>query len=833
MPRAPKKAAEAAPAADPVVKLARKAAPPKASRPKARKKKAPPSGGGGWGRWLRDELLLWSAAIGVGLAGVTGLAALDAQDTVRATLTTPPAARRGVVWSAPARLAPGMPLQREDVERVLLGAGYDRVDGAPGADQFRRVDDGLEINTAARDGVPGGAATVSFGDGITCRPACPVIAPTRLATFSRDDASPEPIRRADLGPWIEPAVLAIEDSRFYRHPGVDPIGIGRALVHDLTSPEEGLHGGSTITMQLVKNELLTPDRTLRRKVRELFLSLALEQQLGKTEILERYLSGVYLGQAGGTPLHGVDAAARAWFGKGVAELSPEQAATIAGVIASPNTWSPTRHPERAVARRDDVLDRMRATGALDEAAWAAAKARPLEVTGMAPRQRQAAPWAVDAVMEHAERSLGDGAVAADGYRVFTTIDPILQQLAERAVARGAFELDRTEPTAKGAEIALVAVRVSDGAVVAMVGGRDWSQSPFNRVTAAERQPGSLVKPLVALAALDADPDLTPLTRVDDVPVVRKIDGKPWSPQNYDGRYLGSITLRRALESSRNAPAVLLAEQLGWADAQAFLRRAGLDGATRLPSVALGAFPATPMEVAGAYTAFAGGGVARVPYLLAEVTTAEGVQVLGSSASSSKVASPRAAAMATAMLEGVIDRGTARAASVGPLAVTGAVAGKTGTTDGYRDAWFAGFTPDLVVVVWVGRDRSGDVGLTGGQAALPTWSYFMQAIGPSPAAFPRADGLVSVSACPDSGRAARPGCPAAYVEWLPKGSSPAPCDVHGGPAIVAVGPAPDAARREKAEHEPNERGDDDPGAPPDAARPPRAKGPSERGKAEKQ
>ncbi|MBW1878347.1 MAG: hypothetical protein JRJ84_08305, partial [Deltaproteobacteria bacterium] len=386
--------------------------------------------------------------------------------------------------------------------------------------------------------------------------------------------------------------------------------------------------------------------------------------------------------------------------------------------------------------------------------------------------------AVDTAVDEVEAMLGGAPI--EGWQVHTHIQPLLQRAAERAVAAGMLELDRDYPLAAGAEVALVAVRVEDGAVVAMVGGRDYRNSPFNRATRAWRHPGSTVKPLTLLAAFDRDPGLSPTSTVVDEPISRVQEGsaRPWSPRNYDGAFLGEITLREAIEHSRNIPAVKLAEEVGLQDLQTFYRDSGLSRATAWRSAALGAFEATPMEVAGAYTIFPGGGTRSRPWLVRSATKGRNDAIRYWEPERAEVASARASALATSVLQGVITDGTgARAQRYG---VRGAVGGKTGTTDDFRDAWFVGFTPDLAVAVWVGRDRDEALGLSGSRAALPTWSRFVVASGTSSGTFPRPEGLVTVEMCTESHQIARDACPTTYPELFAEGHvSRERCDRHGG------------------------------------------------------
>ena len=373
-----------------------------------------------------------------------------------------------------------------------------------------------------------------------------------------------------------------------------------------------------------------------------------------------------------------------------------------------------------------MLFRSLETGAIDAPAAARAKEEALELHPSAAGKL--APWAVDGAVDIVEGKVGDGAVARDALEVQTAIVPGLQRAAERAVAEGTAELIAAHPDLAGVQTALVAVRAKDGAIVALVGGRDYATSLWDRATEGRREIGSTVKPLTLLVALQADPTLSPATRVDDAPIERTHDGKRWVPSNYDGQFVGPISLRRAIATSRNIPAVLLAERVGMGPLRDRLRGLGLSSATDYPSAALGGFGATPVELAGAYAVFSGGAYHR-PWLVRAAADGSGDLRYDDVPEKADVRySDRATFLAGDVLREVLRSGTGKSAGkygVGPGAM-----GKSGTTDDYKDAWFAGVTGPYAVVVWVGYDKGKAVGLTGGQAALPTWARFVAATGTS-------------------------------------------------------------------------------------------------------
>lgn len=778
---------------------ARGSAGKKASSRPARARSGASRGGKGKGKSRSRPLLRWALALllglllGIGLVGL-GLyrAALEDVDSV---LKGPVWSRSGRVVSAPQEIYPGLSLSPAQLGQDLSLAGYVVLD--PGEKPARPGDVALTedkllalVPAASGPGwsVPEAEVLITFRGGrvASVSPSGRAIfAPAELATVrGADNEARRPVALSDLPDPVIKSVLAMEDARFYSHEGIDPLGIARALIVNAVAGDTR-QGGSTLTQQLAKNLFLSQERTWQRKAREAFLALALERRLSKDQVLELYLNGVYLGQADGGAVCGVDQAAHAWFGKPATRLELGEAATLAGVISAPNRYSPLRHPDRAKERRDLAISRMAELGWVKPAE--AAQAREAPLTLRPPSSSRRAPWAVDAAVDAVESTLGDGAVAARGLTVLTTIQPALQRLAEAAVAESVAELDGKAP---GAQMALIAVRVSDGAVVAMVGGRDYAASPYNRALLARRQIGSTVKPLTLLFAFEDQPGLSPATLVTDAPITRTVDGKTWTPRNYDGQFVGELTLRRAIADSRNIPAVLLAEEVGLNSLERRWKSAGLSTATDWPSSALGGFGATPVELAGAYSLFPGRGQRVRPQWVRSATDPEGGLLWHDEAASARLASARAAFLATSVLQEVIQSGTGAAAA--RYGVSGAVGGKSGTTDDARDAWFAGFNRDLVVVVWVGYDRDRALGLSGSKAALPAWARFVAAAGGAGELFPPPAEVEKATLCAASHLLARPECPEPVEEWFSRGTVPEDaCALHGGP-LVQVGAAAERA-----------------------------------------
>ncbi|MEN0060966.1 MAG: PBP1A family penicillin-binding protein [Myxococcota bacterium] len=762
--------------------------PPKARHTVHSQRLARPSNGPSAGAIVL-ELFVWGGGILAGLSLTAFLLWSQAQRDVAAYLASPPSEVPSTVWSAPITIEPDMPVDPEALSRDLLAAGYERVDNVldkpgdgDGTGMFSLSGGRFDIWTFSGQSIGQGppitegrsrlevrdrrVISVSRGGGI-------VLPPTRLARIGNPDQQRTPVKLDQMAEWIEPALLSMEDQRFREHSGIDLAGIVRALWSNLTRSKT--QGGSTLTQQLAKNLFLSHDRTLRRKVREVFFAAALEQQLSKDEILELYLSEVYLGQMGGLPLYGVEQAAKAWFGTSAGKLTLAQSATIVGVIPSPNSYSPLRHAEVAKERRDLVLTQMVSVGKLESSAAERAKGEDVVIDGLAPSQVRSAPYAVDAAIERVEEELGQG-VFSRGLDVYTTIHPLYQRAAEEAVALSMEALEKAYDKARGAQVGLASVRIDTGQVVALVGGRDYAESAFNRAVDGYRQIGSTVKPLTVAKAY-TDHVANPATRLPDEPITVDLGGESWTPRNYDGKYEGEVTVRRAIEASRNIPSVHLAERVGLGKLKRFLLSTGLTKAHGLPSAALGAFEASPLEVAGAYTLFHSG-VAHRPEIVTAVRTADGEWALEVRSNERMVVDPRAAAQAMHLLQSVVSNGTGRAAS--NFGVGHPAGGKTGTTDEYRDAWFVGLSPELSTAVWVGKDKGENLGLSGGRAALPTWARYMAATGTIKGVFPRPEGLREVELCIESSQRSRARCSETTTELFYAGDQPdQKCEVHGG------------------------------------------------------
>ena len=580
------------------------------------------------------------------------------------------------------------------------------------------------------------------------------------------------------------SVLAIEDRRFYDHPGIDPIRIVGAIVTNIRGDRPYLVGGSTLTQQLVKNFFLTPEKSYRRKLQEQFLSVVLETRATKDDILELYLNDVYLGQRGSYAIHGVAEASRVFFGKDVTNVSLAEAATIAGVIQAPGRHSPFSSPTRSRDRRNVVLQAMADAGYVSQAAAERAGREPMHT--VARSMETEAAYFVDLVGQQLADQHPGLLTGTRSVDISTTLDAGLQRIAQEAVQNGAAAIDAQLARKKvggRAQIALVALDPRTGDILAYIGGRSYGQSQFNRPLNARRQPGSVFKPFVYLAAFEAAADdgltdVTPATLVNDEQSTFDFENQGWTPRNYEDEYDGIITLRRALAQSRNVATVRVAELAGFGRVADLWKRFGSNMVPKpYPSIALGVFEATPMEVASAYTIFPNGGELRPLRAIARLESG-GAELPMQAAAPRRIARPDATFLVTSMLRSVVNEGTAAAAR--GMGFSHDAAGKTGTTNDLRDAWFVGFTPELLTAVWVGFDDNQPVTLSGSQAALPIWTRFMMAAlsGRPNTAFTPPPGIVFVAIDRDTGKLAQPGCPRVLSEAFIAGTEPTEgCELH--------------------------------------------------------
>jgi penicillin-binding protein 1A len=553
--------------------------------------------------------------------------------------------------------------------------------------------------------------------------------------------------------YLRQAVIAVEDSRFYSHHGIDFRGIARALLKDIVAARV-VQGGSTITQQLSKVLFFTSKRTLIRKIKEAILTLQIEQRYTKDQILNLYLNQIYLGAG----CYGVQTASKRYFGKDVSQITVAEAALLAALPKSPGRYSPLANPEEAKARRDLVLDRMVAQGYLSEEEAAKAETEPVSPR---PRQEfsQKAPYFVEAVIQQITSRFGKEKLYQGGLSIHTTLDVHLQRIAQKTLRQGLDAIMAREGDAKTApelQGAMIVLDPHNGQIKALVGGYDYTQSQFNRALQAKRQPGSAFKPVIFAAALKAGyqpSDLlmdTPFTYTDPHTM------KTWTPQNFDREFRGEVTLRQALEESLNVPTVRLLQEVGIDKSIALAKNLGIQSRLKpYLSLALGASEVTLDELTAAYATFAAQGIYSHPMMIRGINDDQG-RALEEDQPERKIALDEGTAfLITYLLEGVSQSGTGRIA----LALHRPVATKTGTTDDYSDAWFVGYTPELVVGVWVGYDDRRPIGPgeTGARAAGPIWVAFMKEAlkNRAPTYFPVPPSIVFRKIDPHTGQPATP------------------------------------------------------------------------------
>ncbi|TMQ73939.1 MAG: PBP1A family penicillin-binding protein [Candidatus Eisenbacteria bacterium] len=614
-----------------------------------------------------------------------------------------------------------------------------------------------------------------------------------LHEFFKENRSPVPLRQIPRN--LINATIATEDRNFYHHWGVDLWGIARAAVTDLTHLKIK-EGGSTITQLLARNVFLTHERTITRKLKEVALAIEIERNYSKDQILELYFNQIYFGEGA----HGVEAAAKTYFGKPLRELNLAECALIAGIPANPNLYSPRHHPAAARARRAKVLRNMLATGACSQVEFDNAMSAPLGVTPMRYRNDRA-PFFVEMVRLHLDQKYGSNAVYEGGLKVYTTLDMDLQQIAERALEKqlSALESELRIKKTMAAYVppadslratqlpdylqgAAVAIDPRTGYIRALIGGRSWDHSNFNRAVQARRQPGSAFKPFVYTAAMDNGFHPTDVI-VDEPESFPGADGELWQPQNYDHLYRGPVTLRYALQQSINIPAIKLLRKVSTSLVASYARRMGI----RSPvgqnlSLALGTSEVTLLELTSAYGVFADRGIRNDPIFVLEVEDASGNVLEKNAPRPVEVLSEGTASVMTSMLQSVMDHGTGFPARA--RGFTAPAAGKTGTMDDYMDAWFVGFVPSLVCGVWVGYDEKRPIGpgMTGARAALPAWTDIMIGAtrGRPVEDFPVPAGTISREVCAESGMLATDACPNVTTEIFDEHAEPTEyCTIHRG------------------------------------------------------
>ncbi len=606
------------------------------------------------------------------------------------------------------------------------------------------------------------------------------IEPEILATFyGTMQEERTVVKLEDFPDHLLKAVICAEDFRFFKHHGVDYLGIVRALLQNIRHGRV-VEGGSTITQQLIKNLYLTEERTILRKVKEAIMALILEVRYPKERIIQVYMNEIYLGQRGPISICGFGEAARFYFGKNVSDLNLSESALLAAMIPSPGSYNPHTHYRESIERRNRLLAQMMEKQMItnEERQKAVSYAPVLASSSETFRQ---APFFVDFLKSQLLALYTEEILQREGLKIFTTLDPFLQSCAERTVEKGLSLLERERPhlIIKGGrlEACLVSIQPQTGNILAMVGGRDYQKSQFNRVTQAERQPGSLFKPFVYLTGFIAsqqkkDSRFTAATILQDEPYEITSGGKLWKPENYDKDFRGEVTVRIALEDSINVPTVRMSEMVGLKNIVTLAQQCGLHSRMRLfPSLALGSEEVTPLEMAEAYSVIANLGKRATPISIKDVVNLDGKVIEKKRIEVKQVISPQACYLVTDILRGAVTRGTAR--FLKDYGFHGEAAGKTGTTNDYKDSWFTGYTPQILTLTWIGYDNNQSTGLSGASGAMRLWAEYMNCIGNSYAigdfVVPR--GLVTVELDVHNLKKATEKCPDVIQEIFIEGTEP--------------------------------------------------------------
>jgi penicillin-binding protein 1B len=650
------------------------------------------------------------------------------------------------IYAAPREVRAGQKLSAAVIASDLRRAGYnnnpqlgtfqlhaDNIFIKPGPESFHTTDGATIITT---DGVVQ-SITAENGAALSAYE----LEPQLITALSEDKNRTKRrlVTYKEIPPRMVQAVTAIEDRNFFQHGGINYLRIAKCAVADLVSHHKSC-GGSTLTQQLAKNLFLSPEKRIKRKAIEILITFQLEARFNKQQIFEMYANEMNLGQRGSFAINGFGEAAQVFFGKNIGQLDTAECALLAGMLQHPSYLNPYRHPERAMERRNVVLDTMVETGAITASEAERAKAEPLR---LAPPNIDAseAPYFVDLVHDQLVKRIGDQDLSHQNLRIYTSLDPDLQTAASEAVEVGMRNVDelvlKLHKPRKGVEpgpitypqVALVAINPHTGQILALVGGRNYGVSQLNHAV-SERPTGSIFKPFVYAAAYNTSLNglslgdggvFTALTKLNDDTTTFMYNGQAYTPGNFErGEYPGMVTAAQAIAHSLNIATISLAQQVGFDNVAALARSAGITAARGTPSVAIGTYSATPIDMAGAYTVFANGGVHLNPWMLASVRNTNGDIVSDFSPEAKQVVDPRTAYLTQSLLEGAMNYGTASA--VRRHGFTGPGAGKTGTS---HDAWFAGYTSNLICIIWVGNDDYTDVKIQGADAAAPIWAEFMK------------------------------------------------------------------------------------------------------------
>jgi penicillin-binding protein 1B len=702
-------------------------------------------------------------------------------------------------WSVPSRgfsdttlLYPGQKVDRAGLEKKLERLGYRKVDHKPESKGEMHLNGSaweiflhdLQVPYSTKTGFPlelvfKGSRIDSMIHLQTQRrlPLIELEPELLMLFFGPEREQRQLVSLKEVPPWVIHAVLAAEDARFYKHPGVDPLGILRALYTDLIHLDIR-QGGSTITQQLAKNYFLSPEKSLIRKFKELLLALTIELKYDKDEILEIYLNEIYSGQMGSIAINGIGEASLFYFGKPVSQLTLDEGAVIAGLIRAPNIYSPYEHNNRSQLRRNAVLAAMHQQRWISQDELNDALSKPLLPSGYENYERRA-PYFVGYLAQQLSGLYPPEALTTLGLSNYTTLDTEVQAAAEKALRKTLSRLESRGQDKKRPEGAVLVMQPKTGYVLAMVGGRDYRLSQFNRLTQSKRQPGSAFKPFVFLAGLDR---LTPASLLSNQTKTYQVEGKPWRPHNYSPVDDTQVTMRTALAKSMNVATVDLAMKTGL---DQILKTAAPFGfSTPLmpyPSLALGSYEVIPLELARAYCAFADDGMLPLPLSVKQVVDEGGNIVERRNMSVQRVTTPAKALIIDSMLRSAVEEGTGR--PLRNMGIDFPVAGETGTTTDFRDAWFVGYTPDLLALVWVGYDQGDSLPGPSSEIALPIWADLANEIRDhfSGEWFKIPHGVVTAEICIESGQLAVPnGCPKTRREFFLEENAPKePCPLHRG------------------------------------------------------
>ncbi len=708
------------------------------------------------------------------------------------------------VYSDTTILYPGLRLSRELFHKKLLRLNYREVTGAPTQKgEIKISPDRLDIflydaifQTRKREGYRVSIQykhdwieTMTRLDNFKSIPILELEPEEVMLFFGKERERRQLVSIQHVPEHFIKAVMAIEDARFYKHYGISPLGILRAMYTNLRFGKVK-QGGSTITQQLSKNYFLTPERTISRKLKEILISLILEILYEKNEILEIYFNEIYLGQKGSESINGIGEASFFYFGKSIKELTLSESAVIAGLIKGPNLYSPYINPDASLNRRNLVLKCMRNNGWIKESEYKDLSAAPLKTAGFKAHHRRA-PYFIDYLYKQLNNLYSKEDLESLGLSIYTTLDTQVQEAAENALKNGLERLENNNPLLersdplKKLQGAVIVIQPKTGYILAMVGGRNYSKSQFNRVTQARRQTGSAFKPFVFLSALD---EYTPASLFSNEPQSYPTSEGQWTPQNFSPTPETKVRMRTALSKSHNRATVDLAVKTGLdkiiETARSFNFSTHLDP---LPSLALGAFEAIPLELARAYCVFAADGVQPFPLSLKNVINRNNQILNRRQMQIERLISPAKAYIISSLLQSAVIEGTAR--SLSTRGIDFPVAGKTGTTSNYRDAWFVGYTPDILALIWVGFDNGDSIQATGSHAAMPIWADLLKGIPQhvSETWFQKPPGITTKKICAQTGLlASTTNCPEIVEELFLEDNIPeSKCHIHKGEILKKI------------------------------------------------